>query len=76
LPATDHQAIDRVIAKYGPIPSLNGIRAEALAARLGADKKTIQGKIHFVLPSRIGEVRILSGIDDRVVLESIEAALA
>ncbi len=76
LSAADHKAIDRVIGKYGPIPSLDGVRPEALAARLGADKKTIQGKIHFVLPSRIGEVRILAGIDDRVVLESIEAALA
>src|SRR3984885_6361359 len=62
LSATDHESIDRVIGKYGPIPSLAGIKAEALAARLTADKKTIQGKIHFVLPTRIGEVRILSGI--------------
>jgi 3-dehydroquinate synthase len=76
LPAIDHESIDRVIAKYGPIPSLAGIRAEALAARLTADKKTIQGKIHFVLPTRIGEVRVLSGIDPRIVVESIKAALA
>jgi 3-dehydroquinate synthase len=75
LSATDRQAIDRVIAQYGPIPSLDGIQAESLAARLSADKKTIQGKIHFVLPSRIGEVRILSGIDPRIITESIEAAL-
>jgi 3-dehydroquinate synthase len=54
---------------------LSGIQAESLAARLSADKKTIQGKIHFVLPSRIGEVRILSGIDPRIVIQSIEAAL-
>jgi 3-dehydroquinate synthase len=76
LSATDHASIERVIAKYGPIPPLDGIRAESLAARLAADKKTVQGKIHFVLPSRIGEVRVLSGIDPRVVVESIEAALA
>jgi 3-dehydroquinate synthase len=76
LSASDGEAIDRVIEKYGPIPSLAGITAESLAARLTADKKTIQGKIHFVLPTRIGEVRILSGIDDQVVLESIKAALA
>ena len=34
----------------GPIPSLDGIRPEALQARLVSDKKTIQGKVHFVLP--------------------------
>jgi 3-dehydroquinate synthase len=76
LPSEDRAAIDRVIAKYGPIPALDGLTAGALAARLGADKKTIQGKIHFVLPPRIGEVRIVAGIDDRIVLESIEAVLA
>jgi hypothetical protein len=31
--------------------------------------------VHFVLPVRIGEVEIVTGIDDRLVLESIEAAL-
>ena len=40
-----------------------------------ADKKTIQGKVHFVLPVRIGEVRVVSGIDDGLVLESIDAVL-
>jgi len=73
--AEDRASIDRVIDKYGPIPSLDGIGAAKLAARLGADKKTVQGAVHFVLPVRIGEVKIVSGIDDRVVLESIEAAI-
>jgi len=67
--------IDRVIVNYGPIPSLNGISASNLTKRLVSDKKTIQGNVHFVLPTKIGEVTVVSGIDDRVVLESIEAVL-
>jgi 3-dehydroquinate synthase len=67
--------IDRVIVNYGPIPSLKGISANNLAQRLVADKKTIQGNVHFVLPTKIGEVTVVSGVDDRVVLESIEAVL-
>ena len=47
---------------FGPIPPLDGIDAERLFARLGSDKKTMQGKVHFVLPWRIGAVKILSGI--------------
>ena len=31
--------------------------ASSLAARLAADKKTVQGKVHFVLPVRIGDVQ-------------------
>jgi 3-dehydroquinate synthase len=75
LTANDAAAIDRVIVKYGPIPPLNGIAARNLAARLVSDKKTIQGNVHFVLPVKIGEVTVLSGVDDRLVLESIEAVL-
>jgi 3-dehydroquinate synthase len=65
-----------LIAAYGPIPSLTGIRAENLLARLVHDKKTVQGKVHFVLPVRIGEVTVVSGIDEKLVLDAIRLALA
>lgn len=74
--AADADAIHRVVSKYGPIPSLAGIPAANLAARLKADKKTVQGKVHFVLPTKIGEVAIVSGVDEKLVLESIQEALA
>jgi 3-dehydroquinate synthase len=64
-----------VIERYGPIPSLEGISAEGLFQRLTSDKKTIQGRIHFVLPERIGEVTVVCGLDDRLVLAAISAAL-
>jgi len=73
---SDAQAMHAVVSKYGPIPALDGIVAERLAARLKSDKKTVQGKIHFVLPVKIGEVVIVSGVDDALVLESIQMALA
>jgi 3-dehydroquinate synthase len=76
LRASDAGDIHRVTAKYGPIPSLDGIPAENLAARLKSDKKTVQGKVHFVLPVKIGDVAIVSGVDEKLVLESIEMALA
>ncbi len=73
--AADAAEIHRVVAKYGPIPALDDIAAQNLTARLRSDKKTIQGKVHFVLPVRIGEVKIVSGVDEGLVLDSIEAAL-
>jgi 3-dehydroquinate synthase len=76
LSGADAATISRVIVKYGPIPALDGIEASRLAARLRSDKKTIQGKVHFVLPVKIGEVAIAADIDDKLVLESIQAALA
>jgi 3-dehydroquinate synthase len=76
LGPSDAAAIHSVIAKYGPTPSLNGITGARLAGRLASDKKTIQGQVHFVLPVRIGEVKIVSGVEDRLVLASIEAVLS
>jgi 3-dehydroquinate synthase len=70
------ERIHTVVKSYGPVPSLAGISAENLLARLASDKKTIQGKVHFVLPVGIGEVKVVSGLDPAMVLESIQVGLA
>jgi len=75
LPASEAARINAVIAKYGPIPNLDGISGARVAARLKSDKKTVGGKIHFVLPVKIGEVKIVSGIDENLVGECIEQCL-
>ena len=72
----DCNAVLDLVERYGPIPSLDGITGESLAARLISDKKTIAGKIHFVLPDRVGHVVVRSGLDEGLVLNAIQAALA
>ena len=69
-------AILRAIDLYGPIPPLDGLSAEDLVRHVSKDKKTIQGKVHFVLPDRIGHVVIRSGIAEEDVLAATRAALA
>jgi len=76
LSAETSVEILETIRIYGPIPSLDGILAENLLARLVHDKKTIQGKVHFVLPVSIGEVTVVSGLNEKLVLEAIRSALA
>ena len=75
LPPADAREIIACTNSYGPFPSLTGIDALRLAARLKSDKKTVRGKIHFVLPERIGSVVIRSDIADQSVLSAIEASL-
>jgi len=67
--------IVEAIASYGGLPSLDGIEAESLAARLKSDKKTIQGAVHFVLPVRIGEVKVVSGVDEALVVAATRRSL-
>jgi 3-dehydroquinate synthase len=75
LSAEDSVEILAAIASYGPIPPLAGIAAQNLFARLVHDKKTVQGKVHFVLPVRIGEVTVVTGVADTLVLDAIRLAL-
>ena len=75
LSLEDTQTILTLIDAYGPIPALDGITAERLEGRLKSDKKTVQGKVHFVLPDRIGHTVVRSGIDSELVLQGIRAAL-
>lgn len=73
--AADAEAMQSLVAMYGPIPPLDNIDAEGLFHRLAHDKKTVQGRIHFVLPVRIGEVAVVSGVEEAVVREAIGLAL-
>jgi 3-dehydroquinate synthase len=72
----DCVSIQRMLDDYGPIPSVAGIRVEGLLARLAGDKKTIQGKVHFVLPERIGQTRVVADPDPGLVRAAAERALA
>jgi 3-dehydroquinate synthase len=76
LAKSDSDAVFRVLDAYGPIPSLAGINASHLQARLLKDKKTVQSRIHFVLPTRIGEVVVRDDIAEQDVSQAIERALA
>jgi len=76
LSAEDSVEILEILDVYGPIPPLHGLSARNLHARLVHDKKTVQGKVHFVLPVRIGEVVVVSGVAEDLVLDAIRSALA
>jgi|SRR5579883_704700 3-dehydroquinate synthase len=69
------ERMERVISLYGPVPSASHLDPDHLLARLASDKKTLQGKVHFVLPVRVGEVKIVSGIDPELVRGAIAEAL-
>jgi 3-dehydroquinate synthase len=64
--------IVNAVDSYGAIPSLDGVTAGALLGRLGSDKKTVHGNVHFVLPTAIGETKIVSGIDPALIRQAIE----
>jgi 3-dehydroquinate synthase len=69
-------AITSVLDDYGPIPKCDRIGRTELQIRLLRDKKTIQNRIHFVLPVRIGEVVVRSDVSIAAVQHAIDRALS
>jgi len=63
--------IGTVICRYGPLPPVRDLDVDRLMARLANDKKTVSGRLHFVLPEAIGRVKIVSGIDPAAIRQSI-----
>ena len=49
---------------------------EAFLRLLRLPPGSVQNRIHFVLPVRIGEVTVVSGVPEAAVREAIESALA
>ncbi len=67
--------IRSVVGAYGEIPSVAGIAAENLVARTRGDKKTVQGRVHYVLPVEIGQVKVMADVPDDLVLDAVRTVL-
>jgi len=52
------------------LPKLE-VRGQNIVRRLQADKKTKNGKVHFVLPVEIGKVDIVNNVPTEVVLAAV-----
>lgn len=72
----DSAAIIEVLNRYGPVPSCEGVGRTEVQVRMLKDKKTVQNRVHFVLPVRIGEVVVRSDVPIAAVHNAIDHALS
>jgi 3-dehydroquinate synthase len=72
----DQASLDRQTALLSkcrlPI-TLSDADPSAMLPVMMKDKKVAHGKLRFVLPSRIGAVKLVDGIDEALVVRAIEA---
>ena len=71
LSTTDCEELATLIRRMGPLPSSNDLSIKQIINTIKQDKKIIQGKLHFVLPTSIG----LTTIVEDVTSKQIERAL-
>ena len=69
--AETEERITAATRMYGPLPNVL-CDAQSILGRLGADKKTIAGAVHFVLPQKIGKVKISSDVPPGIVRDAVE----
>jgi 3-dehydroquinate synthase len=74
LQLTDPRTAQRIISavlSYAPLPKVD-VRPKAILKRLTSDKKTVDGKVHFILPREIGKVEVTKDVPERAVLQAVE----
>jgi 3-dehydroquinate synthase len=71
LAETDRRALADLIASLGPLPPIADIPSPQMIDAMRHDKKTVAGRLHFVLPTAIGATTIV----DDVTEKEIRAAL-
>jgi 3-dehydroquinate synthase len=74
LQKTSAETAQRIISAvlgYGPLPRVQA-RGKQIVRRLVADKKTVDGVVHFVLPVEFGRVAIVPNIPAGVVAAAVE----
>jgi 3-dehydroquinate synthase len=71
---TDSETARRIISTvlaYASLPKVEA-RGKRIAHRLGTDKKTLNGIVHFVLPVSIGSVEVVPDVPERAVVQAVD----
>jgi 3-dehydroquinate synthase len=63
--------ITNAVIGFGKLPGMK-FQTPRIVKRLRADKKTRQGRVHFVLPREIGKVEITSDVPEEIVRSAVE----
>lgn len=69
-PETAQQIIASILA-YASLPKVES-RGKKIVKRLGMDKKTLDGVVHFVLPTELGSVEIVNDVPEKAIIQAVE----
>lgn len=64
LTDADAGALEALVMNLGPLPHIADLHATQLVEATGRDKKVVNGRLHFVLPTGIGSAAIVDDISE------------
>jgi 3-dehydroquinate synthase len=73
FPKTDRDALAAQIRQMGPLPPVSDLSASEIVDATKRDKKVIAGRLHFVLPTSIGEVTTVSDVTPEELTDALLA---
>lgn len=73
LDQREEERIAGLVRRIGPLPSIRDLAPAKIMRLVPRDKKAVGGKIHWVVPERIGKVRIVGGVPISVAAEALRA---
>ena len=71
LAETDRKALGDLIASLGPLPPVADIPSTVVVEATKHDKKTVDGRLHFVLPTAIGATAIVDDVTGKELKEAL-----
>jgi 3-dehydroquinate synthase len=74
LSQADREALAALIKKLGKLPSLDGLPIDATMDALRRDKKVVNGRLHYVLATSIGETQTVDDVTEAELRDTLDAA--
>lgn len=69
-PDTAQRIIASILA-YASLPKVE-TRGKKIVKRLGSDKKTLDGVVHFILPTELGTVEVVKDVPEKAIVQAVE----
>ncbi|TAM84762.1 MAG: 3-dehydroquinate synthase [Acidobacteria bacterium] len=73
LDLKEAERISDLVRRIGPLPSLRDLSPAKIGKLFSRDKKAVAGQIHWVVPEKIGRVRIVSGVPIEAAVEAFRS---
>ncbi len=73
FPEEDRAALSGLITRLGPLPAIADLSAQTLVETMRRDKKVIGGRLHVVLPTRLGATEIVDDVTEAQFSRSLRA---
>lgn len=67
----DRDALVTLIGQLGPLPSVSDLSTPSILEAVRRDKKVMHGRLHMVLPTAIGQTKILADVTDREIIRAL-----